>query len=115
MGVEPRENVNAVMNKLTSVKRDYVDRDGIQRRVLIPPDVTDYGEGVPLSLDVDVLFRHCGIDFVRDLSAELWARGLIEPADYLKAGAAELITAALRSVVKRDALDILALARESRK
>lgn len=100
-------------NVIENVRRaDYIDKDGIKRRVLIPEGIADYSEGIPVSLSVDQLYAHCSIDFRRTLIEELWARGLVEPADYLKAGAAELITAALRSVVKHDTLDILALAKE---
>jgi hypothetical protein len=94
---------------------DYIDKDGIQRRVLLPSGITDASEGIPLSLPVDSLFTHCSLEFRRALIEELWARGLVEPGDYLKPGAAELVSAALRSVVKLDALDILALAREEKR
>lgn len=93
-------------------KVDYIDKNGIQRRVLIPDGVSDYSEGIPVSLPVDSLYQHCSIEFRRALIDELWARDLIEPCDFRRAGAGELITAALRSVVKRDALDIITLARE---
>jgi hypothetical protein len=82
------------------------------RRVLIPANVTDYAEGIPISLPVDNLFRECAVEYRRSLIEELWARGLVEPCDYLKPGAPELITAALRAVNKRDALDIISLASE---
>lgn len=92
--------------------RDYIDKDGIQRRVLIPEGVTDYSEGIPVSLPVDSLFADCPLSFRQELVAELWARGLVEPCDFRRAGAAELVSAALRSAIKKDALDVLALARE---
>ena len=103
-------------NVIVDARRvDYIDKEGIQRRVLIPDGVTDYAEGIPVSLPVDSLFAHCSAEFRRELIEELWARGLVEPSDYLKAGAAELVTAALRSVVKNDALSIISLAREESK
>jgi hypothetical protein len=104
--MEPRSKVTP------TVKRDYTDRDGIQRRVLVPANVTDYTEGIPISLPVDTLFAHCAVEYRRTLIEELWARGLVEPCDYLKPGAAELITAALRAVNKKDALDIISYANE---
>lgn len=94
------------------VKVDYEDRDGIKRRVLIPEGMIDYSEGIPVSLSVDSLYRHCPIEYKKVLTEELWARGLIEPCDYLLPGAAELITAAIRAAVKHDALDIVSFARE---
>lgn len=104
--MEPGDRTSA------TVKRDYTDRDGIQRRVIIPTGITDYAEGIPISLAVDTLFAQSGIEYRRALIDELWARGLIEPCDYLKPGAAELITAALRAANKRDALDIISFAKE---
>lgn len=93
-------------------KVDYLDRDGIRRRVLIPEGVTDYAEGIPVSLAVDTIFADTGVEYRRRLVDELWARGLIEPCDYLKPGAPELITAALRSAQKADALTIISIAHE---
>lgn len=92
------------------IKVDYVDSDGIQRRVELPAGVSNYAEGIPVSLDADRLFVDCSPDFRRKLVQELWARGVVEPCDCLKPGAAELITAAIRSAVKVDALDIITLA-----
>lgn len=91
---------------------DYIDKDGIKRRVLIPVGVTDLSEGIPISLPVDSLYYDCSIEFRRLLIDELWARGVIEPCDFKKAGAGELITAALRSAVRHDALDIISLANQ---
>lgn len=93
-------------------KVDYIDKDGIQRRVLIPAGVSDYSEGIPVSVPVDSLYQHCSIEFRRAIIEELWARNLIEACDFKRPGAGELITAALRSVIKHDALDIISLARE---
>lgn len=104
--MEPRSKVTP------TVKREFVDRDGIRRRVLVPADVTDYSEGIPVSLPVDTLFAHCAVEYRRSLIEELWARGLVEPCDFMKPGAPELITAALRAVNKKDALDIISFAHE---
>lgn len=96
-----------------SVRRvDYTDKEGIKRRCLIPDGITDYREGIPVSLAVDSLYLHCSLEFRRALVDELWARGLVEPCDFKRPGAAELITAALRSAIKHDALNIISLASE---
>jgi hypothetical protein len=98
------------------VKMDYVDSDGIQRRVELPAGVSNYAEGVPVSLDVDRLFMDCSPDFRRKLVQELWARNLIEPCDFMKAGAPELIRSAVQACIKIDTLDIITLAnRECRR
>lgn len=98
---------------MRTIRVDYRDEQGIDRRVLVPEDDGAHpSEGVPISLDVDSLYEHMPIKFRQQLVKELWARNLVEPADYLKPGAPELIRAALLSVVKRDTMDILNLARE---
>ena len=101
-----------IIDAANVIRVDYVDKQGIKRRVLLPAGVSDPSEGIPVSLPVDRLYEHCSIDFRRELIEELYARNLVEPADFQKAGAAELVTAAIRSVIKHDALDILSLARE---
>lgn len=97
------------------VKRDYVDEYGIQRRVLVPDGEHNLAEGVPISLAVDSLFSQSPLEYRKALMVELWARGLIEPCDFSKAGAAELVRAALLAVTKHDTLDILSFAREAKK
>jgi hypothetical protein len=92
------------------IKADYVDENGIQRRVELPAGATNYHEGIPVSLDVDRIFAHCSIDFRRNLVAELWAHGLVEPCDFLVAGAPEKVRSAIQACVKLDTLDILTLA-----
>jgi hypothetical protein len=91
---------------------EYRDTDGILRRVLAP-ETADPSEGVPLSLPVDELYWHMPLDFRQRLVKELWAVGLVEPKDFLAAGAAERIRAALLSVVKHDVFDIQKFAKES--
>lgn len=94
-------------------KRDYTDPKGIKRRVALPEGATaDVSEGIPISLDVGALYPHMPPEFVRALTDELWARDLVEPRDFLASGAHERIRAALLSVLKRDALDIVSFARE---
>lgn len=86
------------------------------RRVLVPSDGSvPAEEGIPISLDVRSLYRHMPAAFVAQLSEALWAVGLVEPKDFLVAGAADKVRAALLGVVKYDALDILSLATEEMK
>lgn len=92
------------------VRTDFTDNDGLKRRVLLPAGVTEYDEGIPLSVDADRLYMDCSINFRRRLVEELWARNLIEPCDYMKPGAAELVRAAISAATKADTLDILTLA-----
>jgi hypothetical protein len=95
---------------------EYRDSEGIMRRVIVPSDDgANPEEGIPVSLQVDLLYEHMPLPFRQRLTDALWAQGLIEPADYLRAGAAEKIRAAWLSVVRYDVLDIQNLARETMK
>lgn len=97
-----------MVSTVQAVKKvDYTDREGIKRRVLIPDGVTDYSEGIPISLSLDSLYPHCPVEYVKTLTDELWARGLVEPCDFRRAGANELVRAALLAVAKKDVLDIV--------
>lgn len=91
---------------------DYADASGIKRRVLLPDGISDPREGIPVSLDVDSLYSHCSLEFRRALVDELWARDLVEPCDFKRPGAAELIRASLLAVAKQDALSIISFAHE---
>lgn len=101
------------MGYLNLTKVDYTDEFGIKRRVLLPVGDTNVREGIPISLDLDTLYAHSPIEYRRNLTDELWARGLIEPCDFLKPGADDLIRASLLAVAKRDTFDIKTLAREA--
>jgi hypothetical protein len=93
---------------------DYVSKDGIMRRVQIPDSgAGNLDEGIPKSLPIDNLFLHMPVEFRRELVNSLWDVGLIEPYDFLQPGAAEKVRAALLSIVKHDAMSILAYAKES--
>lgn len=93
---------------------DYVDTEGIHRRVKLPANQAhnDPSEGIPLSLDLSDYFEGATPAFIARVQNELWAVGLIEPTDYLKAGAGEKIKAALLSALKIDTIGVQAYARE---
>lgn len=99
---------------LQVILQDIIAPDGSKRRVLAPADgsVDAASEGIPVSLDIGELYPHMPPAFVAALIEALWARGLVEPADFLKAGAAEKARSALLDVVKLDALDMIALAKK---
>ena len=97
-----------------NIKKDYQDETGVWHRALLPDDRADPKEGVPLNVPVENLYPHMPHDFVARLSAALFARGLVEPPDYFKPGAHEQVADALLDVVKYDALNIIALARNMR-
>ena len=93
---------------------DYVDDNGIKRRVLVPQQAESVApaEGVPLSLDVDRLYADCPLAFRQRLVTELWAVGLVQKADFLAPDAANRIRAALLATVKQDTVAIINFARE---
>lgn len=100
-------------SRMNTTRVDYVDAEGINRRVLLPvDDGTNPDEGIPISVPVDRLYEHMPVAFRRDLVAALWAVGLVESDDFLRKDAPDRIRAALLSVVKHDTMDILNLARE---
>ncbi len=93
-------------------KLDYEDATGIPRRVLVPSEANgiDPSEGIPLSIDLSELYGHMPAAFQKRLYDNLFAQGLIEPADYLQPSAPERIRAALLATVKYDVMDILTAA-----
>jgi hypothetical protein len=95
-------------------KVDYLSADGLPQRSLIPAyeNGIDPSEGIPLHLDLDPLYGHLPLEFRQRLYQAIHAHGLIEPQDFLRPGAAEKYMAALRSVIKQDALSAIALAKE---
>jgi len=94
------------------IKRDFFDNKGIRRRVIVPDENAPLTEGIPVSLPIEKLYDTAPTDFVIRLVNALFARGLIEPEDFFKAGAAELTQNALLDTLKFDALNIVTLAKE---
>lgn len=94
------------------IRKDYIDDDGLHCRVLVPSDDVPVNEGVPLHLDLVQIYNHMPMEFVVRLSNALYARGLIEPQDFMKPGAAELTRNALIDVTKHDALSIIGFAKQ---
>lgn len=94
------------------IRRDYFDERGIKRRVIVPDETTPLSEGIPVSVPVDTLYSHMPTEFVVHLVNALFARNLIEPDDFFKAGAAELTRGAILDAARFDALDILTLAKK---
>lgn len=93
------------------MKVDYRDERGIKRRALVPYDGVDPSEGVPLSLPIEQVYPDMPVAFIVRLTDALFERGLIEPADFFRAGAPELVRSAILDVAKHDALTIISLAK----
>lgn len=93
-------------------KTTYHDELDIPRVVMLPPGETDPTMGIPSSLDLTPLYGHLPADFQRRLYTALHARGLVEPADYVKPGAADRFRSAMLSAIKHDFTSVLQLAHE---
>lgn len=94
------------------IKRDFFDDRGIKRRVLVPDENAPLTEGIPVSLPVDNLYNTAPPEFVVRLVNALFARGLVEPADFMQPGAAELTRVALLDTLKFDAQSIVSFAND---
>lgn len=98
-------------------KLDYTDEFGVKRRVYVPDngDSTHADEGIPADFynHLDSLYADAPESFRVRLYDALWRRGLIEPADMLQPGAIDLYRAAMREVLRADALDVLAKLKEN--
>lgn len=98
------------------IKLDYTDEHGNQRRVFVPeqghfaPE-----EGIPADMygQLDALYTDTPASFRHRLYNALWRRGLIEPADFLRKDAGDLYRSAMLETLRFDALNAIALAKES--
>jgi hypothetical protein len=94
-------------------KVDTLTADGVKVRVLVPEGGGDPSEGIPVSLDMFEIFPDAPVSFVKRLTEELWALDLVEAWDFTRPGASDKVRSALLAAVKRDTLDIMALAKEN--
>lgn len=94
-----------------AIRVDYVDNDGIRRRVLLPREGLEPSEGVPVSVDTSQLYGHMPLEFRVRLAEALYARGLVEPQDFFRPGAHEQTRDAVLDVARYDALNIISLAK----
>jgi hypothetical protein len=69
-------------------------------------------EPVAPGLDLSTLYEHVPPAFTEALTKALHARGLVEPGDYFKPGAAALFRSAMLGVIKKDFLSAQALAKK---
>jgi hypothetical protein len=91
---------------------DYVDEQGIPRRVWLPDEGGLPQEGIPASINLDELYAHAPHEFKVKLYQALWDVNLIQPKDFFAPGAPERIRAALLSVIREDLYSIQAKAKE---
>lgn len=96
-----------------TITKNFRDNQGIMRRVLLSSDSDDPVEGIPISLALDQVYPDMPAAFVARLTDELWARGLVEAADYKRPGAPELARAAVQAAARHDAMTIITFAHQS--
>lgn len=99
------------------IKLDYLDEHGSQRRVFVPDNgYAAPEEGIPADMygQLDRLYADATPDFRRRLYDALWRRGLIEPVDFLQKDTADKYRAAMLEVLRFDALNAIAIAKESK-
>lgn len=96
------------------ITKDFNDKDGVKRRVLVTDESTPPEQGIPLSIQLDEELRKRGNspDFIRRLYTELSARGLITPSDFLRAESSMLIRSALLSTIQVDSQILQSIAKE---
>lgn len=92
---------------------EYTDYEGIPHRVAIPEgeDIPPE-QGIPVSLDLDMLYEDLPVEFRKKLYVNLWQAGLITACDYTQPGASETFRRAFLAVIRSDFMDVLTLARE---
>lgn len=96
---------------MTYETHDTTDALGLPKRVLIPAGA-DPSEGIPVSFDFEQVYARMPAPFIAELTKACWARGLIEPCDFLKPGADQLFKSAMLSVIKHDFLSVQTIAQE---
>lgn len=111
-GINDKREGAEMKSKNTPVERDFVDKGGVQKRVLVPEGTNDLSVGIPVSLDISSLYDHMPHEFVVEFTAALHAQGLVKPSDYFLVGASDKYRAALLMVIRHDFLNIQALAKE---
>jgi len=95
---------------------DYIDENGIQRRVLMPEDSrVSPDEGIPADAFylLEALYADAPVAFRKELFGHLWTMGLIEPRDYLMPDAVEKYQRALRLTIRHDALSAIRIIKEN--
>lgn len=97
------------------MEKAYTDEKGIPRVSLVPEGEKDMTTGIPVSLDVTVLYPHMPDSFQAALTEALHAVGLVKPADYFLNGASERFRAAMLTVIRHDFGNVQALANEALK
>lgn len=98
------------------IVRDYVDSSGVKRREETVDQSAPLGEGIPRSVQLEELLeRGVSESTLKTLYTELHARGLIEPADFLKPHAIRDIQSALMGTLKLDAGAIQRLAKDQQR
>lgn len=102
---------------MTEFKRvEFTDSLGKPRRVLLPDNGVDYppSEGIVVDMydDLDALYNHVPVEWNVRLAQELKRRDLVEPEDFLAPDAPTRFRSAMLTVIKHDAMNAIAIAKE---
>lgn len=91
------------------VKVDYIDENGIQRRVLLKTEYESPEKGIPLDVYsvLNEFYADTNDNFRKVLYETLWAMGLIEPHHFQAPDARKKFRQALQSSLSRDATDAI--------
>lgn len=95
------------------IERDYVDKKGIPRRVLVNDEYDDPAKGIVTSLYLDEKLKEKGwADYqISRLYEELWKRGIITPAQVTSESHA-LLRSALQAVMSMDVMTLQSIAED---
>lgn len=96
------------------IEKDYTDKHGIQRRVLVQDEYSDPAKGILKSIYLDEELKERGwtTENIKSLYNELWKRQLITAADLLKNEAPALVRAALVAVLSLDIQTLQSIAKD---
>ena len=91
------------------IKKDYINQQGIQRRVWLLNTLDDPEQGMPADVfdDLDELYQDASQAFRDKLYSRLWQLNLIEPQDFQKSSAIKRYRQALQFAIKHDATDAI--------
>lgn len=96
------------------IEKDYTDKHGIPRRVLVEGETSAPDKGILVSIYIDDVLKEkgCSPEFRKRLIIEMHKRGLITPEDVRNPKSAELLRAALLATVQIDVQTLQAIAEE---
>lgn len=89
-------------------KIDYVDNNGLRRRVLVKTEYDAPEKGIPIDVYELLLefYEDASTQFVRSLYERLWDMKIIERTDFMQPVNKAKIRQAINSTIRCDATDL---------